>query len=151
MDPSSGRQSNQAWIEVYPDPTKYIKFALGLHKGDIIYTYVSSGLGNSDTDTFYIQDITTHEHQSLSKRGQQLLSDGTTGECILELLDNEALADFGTERFTNCSTSQKSSVLHPINSYQTNKLDLVNKGIRLTSTGSLDSKGLDFSITWLHS
>ncbi|HWS84521.1 MAG TPA: G1 family glutamic endopeptidase [Ktedonobacteraceae bacterium] len=151
MDPSSGHQTNEAWIEIYPVyGPKYIQIPGGLHKGDLIYVYVSSGLDNSNTDTFYILNDTTHKHVSFSKSGQRFLSDGTTGECILELLDNEALADFGTERFQRCSTSGKEPTLHPINSYRTTKLDLANKGIKLTSTGGLDSKGLAFDITWLH-
>lgn len=151
MNPASGRQTDKAWIEIYPVyGPKYIQFPGGLQKGDSIYIYVSSDLNNSNTNTFDFYNGRTKQHYSFSKSGQRFLSDGTTSECILELLDNEALADFGTETFTNCSTSGKEPILHPIGSYRPAKFDLATKGRKLTSTGNLDSKGLDFNIAWLH-
>ncbi|HWS85237.1 MAG TPA: G1 family glutamic endopeptidase, partial [Ktedonobacteraceae bacterium] len=126
---SSRNQSNEAWIEVHDVyPSRYIHFLHGLHRGDGIYIYVESNVNHSGYDKFYIQNRTTHEELSFSLSGQQYISDGASGECILERL-NEPLANFGKEKLSSCNLSDGKDPMHlsPIGSYPTaTKVNMVS-------------------------
>lgn len=153
---SSGNQSNKAWIEVNDVyPSRYIHFLHGLHKGDGIYIYIESNVNHSGYDKFYIQNRTTHEENSFSLSGQQYISDGASGECILERL-NEPLANFGKEKLSSCNLSDGKDPVHlsPIGSYPTvTKVNMVSNhgtkhSVMLANPGNLDTKGQAFVITW---
>lgn len=152
----SGSQSNEAWIEVANTfPSHDVQFLHGLHRGDSIYVYVESNVNNSGYDKFYIQDSTTREEYSFSLSGQQYITDGASGECILERLD-KPLANFGKEKLSNCSLSDSNDPIHlsPIGSYRTiTKINMVNKNsskhsVRAAIPGNLDTKGQAFVVTW---
>jgi hypothetical protein len=153
---SSGNQSNKAWIEVADTfPSRDVQFVHGLHRGDGIYVYVDSNVNNSGYDRFYIQNRTTHEEYSFSLSGQQYITDGASGECILERLD-ESLANFGQEKLSNCSLSDRNDPIHlsPIGSYRTTtKISMINNtsskhSVMAATSGDLDTKGQAFVITW---
>lgn len=156
---NSRQQSAMAWTEVNliddSNPVNDVKFVKGFHPGDLITVFISSSV-NSSIVTFTIQNITTKESHTSSQNGKQYLSDGTTGECILEQLSGakgpEPVANFGVVKFSNCSIARKGSALRPIKSYQgLTKLDLVQNGRKLTRTEDFDAQGQAFTITWLHS
>jgi hypothetical protein len=153
---SSGHQSNEAWIEVANTfPSRNIPFLHGLHKGDGIYVYVESNINHSGYDKFYMQNTTTQEEQSFSLPGRQYITDGASGECILERLDGP-LADFGKEKFSSCSLSDGKDPIHlsPIGSYTTTaKVGIFSQDrskhfITAAIPGNLDTKGQAFVITW---
>jgi len=153
---SSGSQSNEAWIEVADTfPSRDVQFLHGLHRGDSIYVYVESNVNNSGYDKFYIQNITTHEKHLFSLLGRQYITDGASGECILERLD-EPLANFGKEKLSSCSLSDGKASLSPIGSYPTiAKVNMVsNDGskhfVTIAIPGNLDTKGQAFVVTWHH-
>jgi hypothetical protein len=153
---SSGSQSNGAWIEVADTfPSRDVQFLHGLHGGDGIYVYVESNVNNSGYNKFYIQNSTTHEDHSFSLPGQQYITDGASGECILERLD-EPLANFGKEKLSSCNLSDSNDPTHlsPIGSYQTiTKINMVNNNsskhsVMAAIPGNLDPKGQAFVVTW---
>ena len=153
---SSGHQSNEAWIEVHGVyPSQNVQFLHGLHRGDSIYVYVESNVNHSGYDKFYIQNSTTHEEHWFSLAGQQYITDGASGECILERLD-EPLANFGKEKLSSCRLSDDQDHVHlsPIGSYLTaTKVNMVsNSGskhsVMFANPGNLDKKGQAFVVTW---
>jgi Peptidase A4 family len=153
---SSGHQSNEAWIEVHGVyPSQNVQFLHGLHRGDSIYVYVESNVNHSGYDKFYIQNSTTHEEHWFSLAGQQYITDGASGECILERLD-EPLANFGKEKLSSCRLSDGKDHVHlsPIGSYLTaTKVNMVSKhgskhSVMFANPGNLDKKGQAFVITW---
>lgn len=150
---ASGNQSNEAWIEVHDVyPSRYLHFIHGLHKGDGIYIYVESNVNHSGYDKFYIQNRTTHEALSYSLSGPQYISDGASGECILERL-NQPLANFGKEKLSSCNLSD-GKALSPIGSYlTTTKVNMVsNHGskhpVMFANPEKLDKQGQAFFVTW---
>ncbi len=153
---SSRSQSNEAWIEVADTfPSRDVQFLHGLHRGDSIYVYVESNVNNSGYDKFYIQNITTHEGHWFSLPGRQYITDGASGECILERLD-EPLANFGKEKLSSCSLSDAKDPLSPIGSYPIiAKVNMVSHEsskhfVTIAIPGNLDMKGQAFVVTWHH-
>jgi hypothetical protein len=163
---SSGKQSNRAWIEAFSEKNnveKYFTFNRGLHAGDIISIVVSSNLNNNHIDNFYIENTNTRENISFSLRGPHL-SDGTSGECVLEKLEGyvhgdnggpDPLANFGIQQFSGCRIATgKNSVLSPIGNYKPTKINLARKlgsKILLATPLKLDSTGQAFDVKWLKS
>lgn len=156
-------QYNESWWEVWPYNEEQNLPLSRLNSGDDIYITVTSNNSNDGQDYFYIENITANSYSSKTVTIRSYISDGATGECVLErpgiFGTNQyyALAQFNpqqsnTENISNCAvTGVKGGIVgigNQNHDYYTMTSDGTSGGRILAKLGSITNYGYNFPTYW---
>ncbi|MEO6887784.1 MAG: G1 family glutamic endopeptidase [Ktedonobacteraceae bacterium] len=114
-----GGQYNTSWWEIAPYNAEQNLPLSRLKAGDRIFALASSSADNNGNNYFYIDNETVNNYNSHSDNASKHLTDGATGECIVERptvgKTISHLANFGTEQLNSCDISSVSQSKYIIN------------------------------------